>query len=379
MLGFHQYPKILWLAFGFMALSTACTPSYGQDWSGLHDEVRESILFIRAVTSNLDGPNERILGEATGFIVTPNGHVITVAHIMPSLKENAEVGYFASSSPNDSRRLRLTFIKSDKNLGVSLFQLPPAPPSQRWKPLTFASSASLPDDVNLLVLGFPLSLELSSTTGILSNRFGLNGRFQTNIRLNPGNSGGPVFDISRHVIGVAWGGIDQAVGITYIIPSELLTGFVSDIGLTIPVDVPDGPTALFNRGYAYLGKQHWNAAIKEFSQAIRLDPQYVPALKNRGAAYLGKHEWDLAIEDYNRAIELEPKYAEHFYNRGAAYLARQDYNRAIRDFNDAIRLNFDDKALALYWRGYAKQQMGDRTGGQADMSAARAINTNVGK
>jgi tetratricopeptide (TPR) repeat protein len=378
--GFRRHLKILFLALCAVALSTAWAPSSGEDWAGLRDQARESILYIRAVTRNLDGTNAKVADAATGFIVTPRGHVITVAHIIQPAKEDGEIDYFASLSPNDSRRFRLTLITSDKNLDIALFQLPPAAHKQSWMPLVFAPSGNLPDDANLLVMGFPLSQELSSTNGMLSNRFGPNGRFQTNIPLNHGNSGGPVFDISGRVIGVACGGIPLAAGITYVIPSDFLRPTLSLAGVEIrSVDDAVDLLALVNRGYAYLGKQEWDLAIKDFNQAIRVDPKYALALKNRGAAYLGKRDWDLAIKDYNQAIHLEPNYAEHYYNRGAAYLGRGDYNRAIEDFNEAIRLNFDDKALVLYWRGYAKRQVGDQIEGQADIAAARAINQNVGR
>jgi hypothetical protein len=136
---------------------------------------------------------------------------------------------------------------------------------------------------------------------------------------------------------------------------------------------------LVDRGIAYFGKHDYNRALEVLDQAIHLDPEYAPALKWRGAVYLNMRKYDLAIKDYNKAIYLEPKYAEHYYNRGASYLGLGDYNQAIADYTEAIRLNFDNKALALYFRGVAKQGNRDGTGGEADMDAARAIDPTVGK
>jgi tetratricopeptide (TPR) repeat protein len=144
-------------------------------------------------------------------------------------------------------------------------------------------------------------------------------------------------------------------------------------------EISSSKLALVDRGVAYLAKRDYNRALEVFNEAIRLDPEYAPAIKNRGAVYLDTFDWSRAINDYNKAIYLEPKYAEHYYNRGASYSGMGDYDPAIADYTEAIRLNFYNKALALYYRGIAKQMNRDSKGGKADIAAARAIDPNVGK
>ena len=136
--------------------------------------------------------------------------------------------------------------------------------------------------------------------------------------------------------------------------------------------------ALVDRGRSFLDKQEWDEAIAQFNDALRLDPEFVPALKNRGAVYLGTQDYNRAIADYDSAIRLEPKYAEHYYNRAQAYLGLQDYSRAIADFTKAIDLKFYSKADALYWRGVARQKNGDGAGGEADIAEARRIDPKAG-
>jgi tetratricopeptide (TPR) repeat protein len=136
--------------------------------------------------------------------------------------------------------------------------------------------------------------------------------------------------------------------------------------------------ALVDRGRSFLDKKEWDEAIAQFNEALRIDPEFVPALKNRGAVYLGTQDYNRAIADYDAAIRLEPKYAEHYYNRAQAYLGVQDYNPAIADFTKAIDLKFYYKADALYWRGVAMQKNGDGAGGEADIAEARRIDPKVG-
>ncbi len=77
---------------------------------------------------------------------------------------------------------------------------------------------------------------------------------------------------------------------------------------------------------------------------MQIDPNDAPTFYNRGVAHSGRKEWDLAVRDYDRAIKLEPRFA-----------------------------------AALYGRGVAKEQMGDRAGADADIAEARKIDPDIGK
>ena len=46
-----------------------------------------------------------------------------------------------------------------------------------------------------------------------------------------------------------------------------------------------------------------------------------------------------AIGDFTEAIRLNPNYAEVYNNRGSAYANENEYDNAIRDYTEAIRLN----------------------------------------
>ena len=62
----------------------------------------------------------------------------------------------------------------------------------------------------------------------------------------------------------------------------------------------------------------YEAAVSDYDEAIRMNPDYVGAYINRGFANyeLGRHE--AAIADCNEAIRMKPDYAEAYNNRGAA-------------------------------------------------------------
>ena len=74
------------------------------------------------------------------------------------------------------------------------------------------------------------------------------------------------------------------------------------------------------RGRNSYRKGDYDAAIKDYDVAIRLNPKSgVEAfVKSRGCEFAKKAEWDRAIADFREAIRLDPKNAWAFYNRGYA-------------------------------------------------------------
>ncbi len=112
--------------------------------------------------------------------------------------------------------------------------------------------------------------------------------------------------------------------------------------------------ALNNRGTVYHGKGENDLAIKDYTEAVRLNPEYTSGYYNRGNSYIRKKEYDRAIADYNKALSLtvpatvyaegEAKRAnriraDYFYGRGRAYNFKSDTKRAMADFKEALRLD----------------------------------------
>jgi len=75
---------------------------------------------------------------------------------------------------------------------------------------------------------------------------------------------------------------------------------------------------------------------------------------------------------------LDPNLPDLFANRGLSYVKTAQYARAIADLDKAIASNPRD-ASSLYNRGVAKQQAGDRAGGDVDVARARSMDPNVGQ
>jgi tetratricopeptide (TPR) repeat protein len=89
--------------------------------------------------------------------------------------------------------------------------------------------------------------------------------------------------------------------------------------------------ALAARGLAYFRQREYDRAIADYSEAIRINPDYSRAYMRRGSAYLAKREFAAAIADLDAAIRINPGNAEAFMIRGAAFEASGNLDRAIVD------------------------------------------------
>jgi tetratricopeptide (TPR) repeat protein len=130
--------------------------------------------------------------------------------------------------------------------------------------------------------------------------------------------------------------------------------------------------AFYNRGIEWGERRDFDRAISDYSEALRLKPQYTEAHNNRGEAWRNKSEFDRAIADYDEAIRLNPGYWIAFSNRGIAWRNKGDYNRAIADYSEAIRLN-PQYAVAYNNRGIAWRNKGDHDRAIADYNEALRI------
>jgi tetratricopeptide (TPR) repeat protein len=60
-------------------------------------------------------------------------------------------------------------------------------------------------------------------------------------------------------------------------------------------------------GYAYFGQEQYDLAIRQYKEAIKLEPEYVMAMNNLGHAYEQKKLMSQALDIYEQALALEPK------------------------------------------------------------------------
>jgi tetratricopeptide (TPR) repeat protein len=126
---------------------------------------------------------------------------------------------------------------------------------------------------------------------------------------------------------------------------------IKDYGEAIRLNPADA-TTFISRGDAYFNKGEYDRAIDDYSAAIRIDPRNAVAFSRRADAHFWKKEYDRAMEDYTAAISLDPTNPDGFYNRAVVLSTKKEYDRAIEDFSSALNLE-PTKVNVLYGRAVA--------------------------
>jgi tetratricopeptide (TPR) repeat protein len=86
-------------------------------------------------------------------------------------------------------------------------------------------------------------------------------------------------------------------------------------------------------------KGNFDAAIADYTEAIRLDPKSVNAYNGRAGAYADNRNFDKAIADSTEAIRLDPKSAMAYHERSYVYNIKGNFDKAIADSTEAVRLD----------------------------------------
>jgi tetratricopeptide (TPR) repeat protein len=123
----------------------------------------------------------------------------------------------------------------------------------------------------------------------------------------------------------------------------------------------------YARGIELREKGEHEHAIREFDEALRLDPSFVEAYTDRGYSRRERKDYMLAFADFDAALRLDPSFARAHVNRGYTRYVMREYDRAIASYDEAIRLGL---VGTHYERANAWFDRGDRERAVADFSAA---------
>ncbi|MCP3373863.1 S1C family serine protease [Bradyrhizobium cajani] len=143
--------------------------------------------------------------SGTGFVVSASGHIVTNNHVIDGC-----VGDIKGNLTGEASMV-LRVVSSDANNDLALLQ---APSTTTFKDFARIRDRSIRSGDSVIAIGFPfhglLSSDFTVTTGIVSSLSGMrnDSRFlQISAPIQPGNSGGPLFDTTGQVVGVVTGKI----------------------------------------------------------------------------------------------------------------------------------------------------------------------------
>src|SRR5258708_7576692 len=150
-----------------------------------------------APAAKSDGP-ARLEGTGSGFVVSDSGHIVTNAHVAEQCSERR-----VALTPGET--VAASLVAADRTNDLALLRLPAPRPAL----VRFHAGKAVREGDPVVAVGYPLRSYLASginlTTGTVSALAGLrnDARFyQMSTPVQPGNSGGPLLDMSGNLVGV---------------------------------------------------------------------------------------------------------------------------------------------------------------------------------
>ncbi len=172
-------------------------------------------------------PRERVSG-GSGFIISGDGYILTNHHVVEDADEIVV-------RLKDRRELRAKIVGSDPQSDIALLKVD----SSSLPTVPLGDSNALKPGQWVVAIGSPFTFEYSVTAGIVSavgRSFSNEQRYvpfiQTDVAINRGNSGGPLFNLDGEVVGInsqIFSNTGGFMGVSFAIPIEVASSVVRQL------------------------------------------------------------------------------------------------------------------------------------------------------
>ncbi len=202
------------------------------------EALAKSGSYGKELMEELTTPQENInfKGSGSGFALSSNGYVATNWHVVDEAKSiviqvnrNGEAKDYSAKIVYADKTNDLAILKIDDPNFSSLGKIPYTVKKQM-----------LDVGTSIFAMGYPLlsSLgeEVKLTDGLISSKTGYQGdivTYQISAPIQPGNSGGPLFDKKGNLVGITNAGIPNAENVGYAIKANYLVNLLEMLPETV--------------------------------------------------------------------------------------------------------------------------------------------------
>jgi S1-C subfamily serine protease len=200
--------------------------AYSRAVIGVAERVGPSVVAINVTKQASRAPNG-LEGAGSGMLITPDGFVLTNNHVVEG-SSSLEVAL------TDGRGFSAQVVGTDPATDLAVIRI-----SDGSLPtVELGDSHGLRVGQMVIAIGNPLGFQSTVSAGVISalgrslrtesGRL-IDNVIQTDVALNPGNSGGPLVDSRGRVIGINTAMIFMAQGISFAIPVDTARWVVSEL------------------------------------------------------------------------------------------------------------------------------------------------------
>lgn len=204
------------LAFCSLLWLIAINPLQAQvalDPGALYKQASPAVVLIEAT-----GPDGKTLKTGSGLIVSADGKLLTNYHVISHVKQ-ATVR-LANGDAYDT----VDVIAIDKRKDIAFLKIP----AVDLPVVTLGRSSGIEIGNTVFSIGSPLGLQNTLSQGLVSGIREMDGYrlFQMSAPISPGSSGGPIFNNSGQVIGIAVLTIEGGQNLNFAIPIDYARGML---------------------------------------------------------------------------------------------------------------------------------------------------------
>lgn len=233
-------------------------------WTDSRPEELYIKLYPTATTDYSSSNN--ISSSGTGFALSENGFIATNHHVVQGAK-NVKV---RGIKGDFSRTYEAKIVIEDKNNDIAIIKIVDSKFTSLGNPPYRINTGIADVGTSVYALGYPLRAsmgdEVKLTNGIVSSKTGYQGditAYQVSVPVQPGNSGGPLFDSKGNVIGLINAKHTGAENASYAVKTTYLINLIQTMN--------DAPTLPANNTIASKGLSDQVKFVKEFVYIIEIN------------------------------------------------------------------------------------------------------------
>jgi S1-C subfamily serine protease len=211
--------------------------------TSIFENISSSVVQVVSIIPPLFSLNPQAQNTTevgAGFIYDDEGHIVTANHVLAGTNS-------ASVVFKDGDRYNATVVGRDAFTDTAVLKITTnndtaiPKPTTLFNPVTLGNSSSIKIGDHVVTIGYPFASKIAMTAGIVGQTdyllyfpflgYSVPNTIETDVAVNPGNSGGPLISMNGEVIGMIYGrlnptdpaSITQFPGLSVAIPSNTIS------------------------------------------------------------------------------------------------------------------------------------------------------------